>query len=63
MNMGPYVRIALRYGVGAVIGYEVGNQLAADPDVIAVATAASAAVVGFLTEGFYALARTWGWAT
>lgn len=61
--MGPYVRIALRYGVGAVIGYEVGAQLAADPDVIAVATAASAAVVGFLTEGFYALAKKWGWAT
>lgn len=61
--MGPYVRIALRYGVGAVIGYEVGNQLAADPDVIAVATAVSAAAVGFATEGFYALAKRFGWRT
>lgn len=61
--MGPYVRIILRYGVGAVVGYEVGSQLAADPDVIAVSTAVAAAVVGFITEGFYALAKKWGWAT
>lgn len=61
--MGPYVRIILRYGVGAVVGYEVGAQLAADPDVIAVSTAAAAAVVGLVTESFYALAKKWGWAT
>lgn len=61
--MGPYIRIALRYGVGGIIGYEVGAQLAADPDVIAVTTAAAAACVGFLTEGFYALAKRWGWRT
>lgn len=61
--MGAYVRIALRYGVGAVVGYEVGNQLAADPDVIAVTTAVAAAVVGFATEGFYALAKRLGWRT
>lgn len=61
--MGPWIRIALRYGVGGIIGYEVGAQLAADPDVIAVVTAAAAAVVGFATEGFYMLAKRWGWAT
>ena len=61
--MGPYVRIAIRYGVGGIVGYEIGSQLAADPDVIAVATAAAAAVVGFATEGFYMLARKLGWAT
>lgn len=61
--MGPYVRIILRYGVGAVVGYEVGSQLAADPDVIAVSTAVAAAAVGLITEGFYALARKLGWAT
>lgn len=60
--MGPIVRICLRYGVGAVIGYEVGSQLAADPDVIAVATTATAALVGGLTEGCYMLARKYGWA-
>lgn len=61
--MGPIIRICLRYGVGAVVGYEVGAQLAADPDVIAVSTAAAAAVVGFATEGAYYLAKRWGWAT
>lgn len=61
--MGPWIRIALRYGVGGIIGYEVGAQLAADPDVIAVVTAAAAAAVGFATEGFYMLAKRWGWAT
>jgi hypothetical protein len=61
--MGPFVRIALRYGVGAIIGYEVGNQLASDPDVVAVATAGAAAAVGFATEGFYLLAKRLGWRT
>lgn len=61
--MGPFVRIALRYGVGGIIGFEVGNQLAADPDVIAVATVAATATVGFATEGFYLLARKFGWRT
>ena len=61
--MGPFIRICLRYGVGAVIGYRIGDQLASDPDVVAVATAGAAAVVGALTEGFYALAKKWGWRT
>lgn len=61
--MGPYVRIILRYAVGAVIGYQIGEQLASDPDVVAVATAGAAAAVGVVTEGFYALAKRWGWRT
>lgn len=61
--MGPFIRIILRYGVGAVIGYEVGNQLATDPDVVVVASAAGAALVGIVTEGFYYLAKRWGWKT
>lgn len=61
--MGPIIRIALRYGVGAVIGYQIGDQLASDPDVVAVATAGAAAVVGVTTEWAYALARKWGWRT
>jgi len=61
--MGAYVRIMLRYGVGGVIGFEVGRQLAADPDVVAVTTAAAAAVVGVITEWFYRLAKRYGWAT
>lgn len=61
--MGPFIRIALRYGVGAVIGYQIGDQLASDPDVVAVATAGAAAIVGVATEWTYALARKWGWRT
>lgn len=61
--MGPFIRIALRYGVGGIIGFELGNQLAADPDVIAVTTVAATAAVGFATEGFYLLAKKFGWAT
>lgn len=61
--MGPIIRIALRYGVGGIIGYEVGSQLASDPDVVAVTTVAATAAVGFVTEGFYLLAKRWGWRT
>lgn len=61
--MGPIIRIVLRYGVGAVLGYQIGNHLAADPDVVAVGTVVGTAVVGIATEGFYALARRWGWQT
>lgn len=61
--MGPYIRIALRYGVGGIVGYEIGSQLASDPDVIAVATAATAALVGACTEAVYAMAKRWGWRT
>lgn len=61
--MGPFVRIVLRYGVGAAIGYEFGATLASDPDVVAVATAVTAAIVGAATECFYALAKKYGWAT
>lgn len=61
--MGPYIRIALRYGVGAVVGFHVGEQLASDPDVVAVTTAAAAAAVGLATEGFYLIAKKLGWRT
>lgn len=61
--MGPLIRICIRYGVGGIIGFQVGSQLAADPDVVAVATAAAAALVGFATEAAYGLAKRWGWAT
>lgn len=61
--MGPFIRIGLRYGVGAVIGYEMGAQLADDPDVIAVVSTIAAAAVGVATEWAYALARKWGWRT
>lgn len=61
--MGPFIRIALRYGVGGVIGYEIGSQLAADPDVVTAVTVVASAVVGVATEGAYAIARKLGWRT
>ena len=55
----PIARILLRYGVGAVAGLSVGNQLAADPDIVLALAAGLAAAV----EGAYALAKRKGWAT
>ncbi|MDM8346673.1 hypothetical protein P8H26_14870 [Pseudochrobactrum sp. sp1633] len=59
--MAPFIRILLRYGVGGLIGFEVGSQLASDPDVLAVTTVAATAFVGLITEGFYVLAKRLGW--
>ena len=61
--MGPFVRIVLRYGVGAVIGYELGATMAADPDLVVVMTVGATAAVGAATEGFYWLAKRLGWKT
>lgn len=61
--MGPLIRIVIRYGVGTVVGYEVGSQLASDPDVIAVTTAGAAMIAGVVTESFYWLAKKYGWRT
>jgi len=55
----PIVRIALRYGVGAVLGMEVGHTLAGDPDVVMLV----AAGVGVVIEASYAVAKRKGWAT
>lgn len=61
--MGPFIRIALRYGVGGIIGYEIGARLASDPDIVAVTTVAATGAVGAATEGFYLLAKRLGWRT
>lgn len=61
--MGPLIRILLRYGVGAIIGYEVAHNLAADPDLVAVATVAAASIAGAVTEYFYVIAKKFGWKT
>lgn len=61
--MGPFVRIVLRYGVGGVVGYEIGTRLASDPDVVVVGTMAATVAVGACTEGFYLLAKRLGWRT
>jgi hypothetical protein len=73
--MGPYIRIALRYLAGVLVGAgvftpELADQLATDPDVIQLITEAvnwgmvvgGAAIAG-VTEQVYAWAKSKGWAT
>lgn len=55
--MAPLVRIVIRYGVGAIVGMEMGDILAGDPDVIEVTLLG----IGLATEGWYWLARKYGW--
>lgn len=59
MALMPYVRIGLRYGVGAVIGMEAGDILAGDPDVVAAVALAVAALI----EAGYIAAKRLGYAT
>lgn len=58
-NLGPFVRIALRYGVGYFAGAEIGKQLAMDPTIVAAVSMIAAAVI----EWFYMRARKGGGAT
>lgn len=55
----PIARIILRYGVGLTAGMALGNQLAADPDMVIVL----AGLVGAAIEGAYAIAKRKGWST
>lgn len=55
----PIVRIAIRYGVGAIVGMEAGELLAGDPDIILIV----AAGLAFVTEAAYTLAKRRGGAT
>ena len=59
MNFAPLARIALRYIIGAILGSDLGNILAADPDVVSVA----ALGIGLGVEAAYGLAKKRGWAT
>jgi len=73
--MGPYIRIALRYLAGVLVGAgiftpELARELANDPDVIQIVTeavnwamVASGALIGAVTERVYAFAKARGWAT
>jgi hypothetical protein len=59
----PIVRILLRYGVGALAGWQVGDMLAGDRDVVD-ALAAGAALIGALVvEWWYRRAKATGGAT
>jgi len=59
MNIGPFARIFLRYGIGYLAGSEVGEMLAMDPDAVLLLSLGMGAAV----EGAYALAKRYGWAT
>lgn len=54
------VRILLRYGVGALVGRELGEVLAGDADVVLVCVTVGTFVVA---EGWYFLAKRYGWRT
>ena len=61
--MTPYLRIALRYGSGALVAKgwmtpEGATFLTTDPDVIIIA----GAIVAALTEAWYIVANRFGWA-
>ena len=59
MEYAPIARIVLRYGVGGILGWEAGNILAGDPDVVVYI----AMGIGFVVEAAYAFAKRKGWAT
>ena len=61
MTYGPITRIILRYVVGGVFmgSQAIGDQLAADPDIVAMASLGLAAIV----ESAYAFAKRKGWST
>ena len=60
--MTPIIRIILRYGAGALVakGYLTptdASALATDPDILL----AAGAILGVVTEVWYALAKRFGW--
>lgn len=65
MTLAPViVRIVIRYGVGFAIAYglvsrEAGSDIASDPDLVILGSA----LVGMLTEGWYAYAKRHGGST
>lgn len=59
MDYAPIARIALRYGVGAIVSSGMGNMLAGDPDVVTIV----ALGIGIAVEGLYVMAKRKGWAT
>lgn len=63
--MAPFVRIGLRWLGGMLVAkgwLGTGDQsLFADPDMVQAACWALAALCAIVSEGWYVLARRWGW--
>jgi hypothetical protein len=62
----PIARIILRYVVGilvarAIFTNEDGNALISDPEIAQMVELGVGVAIGAVTEGWYALARRWGW--
>jgi len=53
----PIVRILLRYGIGVLAGWQVGDTLAADSDVVDIIAAGFAVAAAVVTERWYAYAK------
>lgn len=65
--LGPVTRILLRYIAGALVlgGFltaDLGEFIADDPDVLAIAQWALGGIAALAAEGWYVLARRLGWA-
>lgn len=68
MGLGPFARIILRYGAGALVTYgfitaDMGYLIAEDPDLVAIISLVLGAVFSFVAEYGYRLALKYGWAT
>ena len=64
--MGPIVRILLRYATAPLLYYGLINSneasdLIADPQIAQWVSLAAGAVAPMVAEGWYALAKRWGW--
>ena len=57
MTYAPLARILLRYGVGLVLGWEAGDILAGDPDIVVYVAMA----IGASVEMLYGIAKRKGW--
>jgi hypothetical protein len=64
--MGPFIRIGLRYlgGYLAARGFlaQTDTGIFDDPDLVAAISYGGAALCALASEGWYALAKKWGWA-
>ena len=65
---GPLTRVLLRYGVGALVTHgllsgSLGHMISNDPDVAMLAEVLVGGVVSFIVEGYYVLAKKYGWPT